>query len=555
MRTFPGGRGGCVLAGDSKGRFTRGATSMVASVFIAKLLGILFVVPLQNLIGTYALGLYQLVYPLYNIMLTLTTAGFPLALSKTISHFAARGEYRKATATYSIVGRTLALSGVVGFFIMWFAGPLFLAGTAAGPASVRLAVPAVRALAPALLILPLMSAQRGYLQGNLRLEPSGSSQVLEQFVRVGVVLLGLIVAVRLGAGPSTTAAIATFGATAGAVAAFVFLLHAVRRLRRELARKSRYAPVPQLRPGYVLPQLFIYSLPIALGTLVLPISQSIDAWTVTRELRSAGTSAVAAIALYAIYSGEALRLMQVPLSFATAIGASVMPAVTEAVTLHDSALAHRRLLAALRMTAFVTLPAAVSLAALARPIDIALFQQPNGVQVIAIAAIISVFSALELVSTYILQGYNTFYRPVWHMAAGAAVKLGGNLLFIPLVGINGAALGSVCGYAFSSWLNMLSLRRIARTQVTFLTAAWRPLAAAVTAGLIMYMINRLYVIVSLNRHAPDSRSLALLCILVAGAVGAPLYLGAALWIRAVTREELAALPVLGRLARRAQKPV
>ncbi len=520
---------------------------MVVSVFIAKLLGILFVVPLQNLIGTYALGLYQLVYPLYSVMLTLTTAGFPLALSKTISNFAARGEFRKAGATYSIVGRTLALSGIVGFFAMWFGGPLFLAGTGAGPTVVRSALPAVRALAPALLVLPLMSAQRGYLQGNLRLEPSGSSQVLEQLVRVGIVLLGLIVAVRMGAGPSTTAAIATFGATAGAVAAFVFLLRAVRKLRTELARKSRFAPRPRLEPGPVLGQLFVYSLPIALGTLVLPLSQSIDAWTVTRELRTAGVSAAAAVTLYAIYSGEALRLMQVPLSFATAIGASVMPAVTEAVALRDGAAAQHRLLTALRMTAFVTLPAAVALAALARPIDIALFRQPNGVPVIAVAAVISVFSALELVSTYILQGYNAFYRPVWHMGAGAAVKLAGNLVFIPIIGVSGAALGSVFGYMASSWLNMTSLRRIARTRVTFLAAAWRPLVAAAGAGLFMYIVNQVYVIVSFRLHTPDSRPLALLCIVVAGGLGAPLYLGVALWIKAVTKAELASLPLLGRL--------
>ena len=531
---------------DTRGEFAAGASSMVTAVFIAKMLGIFFIVPLQNLIGNYALGLYQLVYPLYSIMLTLATAGFPLALSKAISDLAARGEHKKASATYAIVARALALFGVAAFFVMWFAGPYFLRGAAAGPQAVRDAVPAVRALAPALLLLPLMSAQRGYLQGHLRLEASGASQVAEQFTRVGTVLIGLIIAVNLGAGPATTAAIATFGGTAGAIAAFVLLLRSVRRMRRELARRVRYAPRPALDPRRVMRQLFVYSLPIALGTLVLPVSQSIDAWTVTRELRGAGMGAAAAIRLYGVYAGEALRLMQVPLSFAMAIGASVLPAITEAVALRDRGLAHERLLTSLRMTAFITLPAAAAIAALAAPIDIALFRSSGGAPVIALAAVISIFSALELVSTYILQGYGVFYRPVAHMAAGAFVKLEFNLLLIPPLGIVGAPLASIAGFMVSSWLNMASLRRVARTRTTFPATAWRSLLAAAIAGAWFYALTRLYTGYAVAWHAQSSRWLALACIVIAMAIGAPLYLIFSILDRAVTGRELMRVPVLGR---------
>lgn len=535
---------------SARQRASRGASSMVGAVFLAKVLGIFMIVPMQNLLGDYALGLYQLVYPLYTIMLTLSTAGFPIALSKTISQLNAQGKLREASQTYAIVGRTLLLFGLIAALLMWFGGPYLLSWSVASPHILHDAIPAIHALAPALLLLPLMSAQRGYLQGNLRLEPSGASQVVEQFVRVGVVLVGLVIAVHYGAADATTAAIATFGGTAGAIGGFMLLLSAVKKTRRMNLRRVRYSSASHLHPLTVLKQLFIYSLPIALGTLVLPVSQNIDNATVVRELIHSGLSSVSATEQYGVYAGVALRLMQLPLSFATAIGASIMPAITEALSRGQHLEGRIRFLTALRMTAFVTLPAAVTLGVMASPINTALFPSAAGTGVIAIAAVISLFSALELVTTFILQGYDRFYQPVAHMAIGAVVKFAGNLLLIPMLGIKGAALASVIGYALSSWLNMNTLRRTSGHPVTVSQVAWRPGLAALCTGAWMFALTRLYGPVAFAFHASHSRWLALAFVLIGLIVGGPIYVIAALWLRAVQPQELQRLPLAGRFLNR-----
>ncbi|MCY0875673.1 MAG: polysaccharide biosynthesis protein [Firmicutes bacterium] len=535
---------------DTRQQASRGASSMVSAVFLAKVLGIFMIVPMQNLLGDYALGLYQLVYPLYTIMLTLSTAGFPIALSKTISQLNTQGKVREASQTYAIVGRTLLLFGLVAAVLMWFGGPYLLSWSVASPQILHDAIPAIHALAPALLLLPLMSAQRGYLQGNLRLEPSGASQVVEQFVRVGVVLIGLVIAVHFGASDSFTAAIATFGGTAGAVGGFILLLAAVKKTRRMNLRRVRYSTVTQLHTGPVLKQLFIYSLPIALGTLILPISQNIDNATVVRELIHGGMSDVAATEQYGVYAGVALRLMQLPLSFATAIGASIMPAITEALSRGLHLESRIRFISALRMTAFVTLPAAVTLGVMAGPINTALFPSAAGTGVIAIAAVISLFSALELVTTFILQGYDRFYQPVVHMAIGAVIKFAGNVFLIPILGIKGAALASVIGYAVSSWLNVNTLRQASGHPLSIPMLTWRSGMAAVLTGLWMFALTRLYQPVALVLHASDSRLLATAFVLLGLLIGAPIYLIAALWLRAIQPHELSRLPVAGRLLNR-----
>jgi len=535
---------------NARQRVSRGASAMVSAVFIAKLLGIFLIVPMQNLLGNYALGLYILVYPLYNIMLTLSTAGFPLALSKTISLLNAQGKFSEASQTYAIVGRSLLLFGLIAFVLMWYGGPLLLSYSVSDKQVLHDAIPAIHALAPALLLLPLMSAQRGYLQGNMRLEPSGASQVIEQFVRVIVILLGLFIAVHISASNATMAAIATFGGTAGAIGGFVLLLAAVKKTRQLKVRRVRYLPVVRLKTLPVLRSLFIYSLPIATGTMILPISQNIDNATVIRELVHTGMSYVAATKQYGVYAGEALRLMQLPLSFAMAIGASILPAITENRARGQHLEARLRSIDTLRMMAFITFPAAVTIATMAVPLDLAMFKTSSGAQVIAIAAAISVFSSLELVTTYMLQGYDRFYQPVVHMGGGALVKWLGNLLLIPLLGISGAALASVIGYAISSWLNMSALRRASGHPISFPKVTWRPALAALCTGLWMIALTHLYTPVTQALHAEHSRWLALAFILIGLAIGGPLYLVASLWLRAIDIGDLSRLPVIGSVLQR-----
>ena len=535
---------------DGTGKFGRGASIMVASVFISKLLGLLVVVPLQNIIGGYAYGIYRIAYPLYTIMLTLSTIGFPLALSKTISQLSAEGRHKEALANFQAIGRYMLFFGVFAFLVMWFGAPYYLTITLPQHSETleMAAIPAIHALAPALLLLPFVSVERGYLQGYMRLEASGASQVVDQIGRVAFILIGTIVAALMGYSPSGKAAIATFGATVGVLGAFLLLRVAVRKLRQESLRRSRFSPPPaSLRSKDVLKHLFVYALPIASGTLVLPLSQAIDAWTIPRLLVASGASIVKAITDYGIYTGEALILMQLPLSFANAIGTSIMPALTGSRAVGNKNAAKLRLQASLQMMTFIAFPAAVTLALLAKPINVALFASTAGTEAIAIAGIMSLFSALELVSTYILQGYDRFYRPVINMVAGVVIKLALNILLVPRYGINGAAVASTLGYLISSWLNMRSVRRFSGLRIHFPGIAWRPLAASALVGAwFLLLLRAIDVLQEWQPRIATMRAVSLLEVLVGLFVGAPIYLYFALRFKAVSGEELARLPFVGK---------
>ena len=535
---------------DATGKFGRGASIMVASVFIAKLLGLLIVVPLQNIIGGYAYGIYRIAYPLYTIMLTLSTIGFPLALSKTISQLSAAGKHKEAYGTFRIIGRFMLIFGIIAFLLMWFGASLYLKLSLPqhSESLETAALPAIHALAPALLLLPFISIERGYLQGYLRLEASAASQVVDQIGRVAFILVGTLVATYIGYNPSTKAAIATFGATIGVIGAFVLLRSAVRKLRKEYARKSRFSPPVQLRSADVLKNLFVYALPIASGTLVLPLSQAIDAFTIPRLMVANGASMVQAIIDYGIYTGEALILMQLPLSFANAIGASIMPALTASRAAGNKNMTKLRLQTALKMMTFITFPAAITLCILAKPINITLFSSDAGTDAIAIAGIMSIFSALELVSTYILQGYDRFYRPVTHMGIGLIIKLGLNIMLIPKLGINGAAIASTIGYLISSWLNMRSVRRFSGVHISFPSTAWRPLAASIIVGAwFLLLLRGIQVLHTWQPQIAAMRIMSLFEILIGLFVGAPIYLFFALRLKAVSGDELSRMPLVGKL--------
>ncbi len=197
-----GGGGGVQVRKTSS--LTRGASVMVASVTAAKLLGLIYLFPLTRLIHDEGIGIYSNAYALYVILLTLATAGFPTAMGKLVSERLALRRYGEVEGLYRITVRTVVRLGVILAILMWFGAPLYarMVALRESAQAVSALTLSIRALAPALLVVPLMSALRGYLQGFQRLEPSAYSQALEQLVRVVAIVIGAWWVMRGGGTPA-----------------------------------------------------------------------------------------------------------------------------------------------------------------------------------------------------------------------------------------------------------------------------------------------------------------------------------------------------------------
>lgn len=518
--------------------FLRGALVLAIAGMISKIMGSVYTIFLQNIIGDRGLGLYQMAYPIYSTLLILSTAGFPVAVSKFVAEHIAIGDYRGAKKVFRVATFLLLISGVVCFFVLWM-GAQWFANISGDPAAVY----AIRAIAPALLIVPVMAAIRGYFQGWQQMEPTAVSQVIEQFIRVGTIIIASWL--LLSWGEEWAAAGAAFGAVTGACVSFFLLIGYVWK-KRQLFRHDVRMPnrIPTERNRAVLKKLFYYAIPVSLGALVVPLMNNVDVITVGNLLKQTGISQEQATEMFGLLSGRAFKLMMLPSTIATAIGVALMPAIASALAVKDMRKAYNRMELAMRMTVLIALPASVGLFLLAKPVDIMLFKDSSGTSTIMAISLATLFSSVQLTTSAVLQGMGFVYAPVRNLFIGGVCKFIFNLMLVPVYGIEGAAFSTVLSFFIAAALNLWDVTR--RSGLSFDSGLlfWRPVMAVTIMGAATLLTIREGLPYFLAHLASERLGYAAFTISAIGIAG--LVYGLALLASgSLTKEDLYSVPRIG----------
>jgi stage V sporulation protein B len=466
--------------------FVRGASLLAAASLASRLLGGLARIPLTRLLGGEGMGLFQMAYVVYGLAITFAVSGLCVATSRLVAEGAAH-------ARTSEVNRVLGVSLLLGLFTgtaLWLAldrGALYVAATILGD---RRAVPALRAIAPAILPVSVMSALKGYFQGLQDMGPTSEAQVVEQTVRVGA-MIWLVYALR-GAGLERAVGGAAAGNLVGAVAALGLLLAIFARRhfgKRTGGRAETRAGFDRERParlrlpppsGGTLSRVLGVALPVTLGAAVLPVMDVMLTFLVPLRLEAGGFDAAEATYLYGQLLGMAYPLAGLPAILASAMAVALIPAITEALERGDDNQVRNRTQTALRLTVLFALPATAGLLVLAGPINQMLFGIPEAGVPLAYVSAACLLTALQQTSSGVLQGLGLVSVPLYGLLGGLAASTVVTyvLTAIPSLGINGAALGIVAGFLVAAAVN---LGAVGRTGVKFDPVGMflRPAAATV----------------------------------------------------------------------------
>jgi PST family polysaccharide transporter len=505
--------------------FLRGAVILGVASFLSRLLGTVYKIPFENMTGSVGFYIYNQVYPLYTILLVLSTAGFPTAISKLVSERLVHGDLAGARRVYRVSTVILTLTG--GFFFLWmfFGAPLIASWMGGGE---ELVLP-IRSVSFALLLVPGMAALRGYFQGFQNMMPTAVSQVIEQLVRVSFILLVTFLAMHLIMPPERAVVLAASGAVmgafVGAIAAYGYLL----------GYKRRVEPVAFPRPdgrrrgsresfGRVARQILSTALPIALASLVLPLFNLVDAFTIKTILNWIWCDGAVNCQAAAYWKGVYDRgptLVQFAAFFATAIALSIVPAVAESKERRLLRQTASRAELAIKLTLWLGIPATIGLAVIAEPVNVMLFRNEEGTLAVRIAAFTVMFSTLSMTCTGILQGVGHMLLPARILLMAVVLKVVANLILVPLWQINGASLATVIAYALAASLNQREVRR--RVHITWdrPVLLGKPLLAALLMGALLWGMTQM-MDGWLNEHLSPRWAaawLSLLCV----AVGTPVY--------------------------------
>lgn len=534
---------------SSSRTFLRGALILGVAAIVSKLLGSVYTVLLQNLIGDRGMGLYQMAYPIYATLLIISTAGFPVAVSKYVSEYTALGDVGTARRIYRV---SLALLAVIGFICA--VGLYFGAGFFARLSGDQNAVYAIQAIAPALFIVPAMSSMRGYFQGWQMMNPTAVSQVVEQLVRVVTILVGAYAVVHLGFGDSSAAAAAAFGAVSGGIAGIAAMGYYFWRYRdpHHLAAVARVIPHERLgrerlSSAAILKRLLYYAIPVSLGALVIPLTSNVDALTVTNLLKHQGISQAMATSDFGLLAGRAFKLMMLPAALASSIGTALMPSVSQAHALRDARDTSARILLGLRVAVLFSLPAAAGLFILGRPIDIALFRNAAGYHSIQILGLATFFSSVQIALAASLQGLGKVYVPLRSLVIGTALKVALNFILVPRYGIDGAAVATSVSYAVAAALNLASVAKLMRMKMTLANHLVKSALATFVMGAVTFAVYNQWQRMAFG--LPSRISAASVTVLTV-AVGGFVYCFMLVLVGALGEQELIVVPKVGPLLAR-----
>ncbi len=432
----------------------QGAITLALAGFLSKLIGVFYRIPLARLIGAEGMGLYQMAYPVYTILLALSSAGMPVAMSILISEKNAQQDYKGIRRIFYLALGLMGCLGILFSFLVYQTANFASQSILQEPRAYY----AIIAISPAVFLSSLASVYRGYFQGFQEMRPTAYSQVIEQLARVVTVLV--LVYFLLPLGLELAAAGAAFGTVAGGLASLLFLITVFKYYKKKGLFHQRGA---NYKEG-LLPlgaRLGTIALPLSLGGLVLPLMQIVDATIVPLRLQSIGFTASQATEQFGQLSGMATTIIHLPAIVSIALATSLVPSISEAIFAGNHLLAKSRIRTAIRGTYLLILPAAVGIWALATPISLLLYDLAQVGQTLAMLAPGVLFFGLFQVSAGAIQGLGKTYLPTVNLLIGVVVKtiLSYWLVTWPFLGIRGAALATVIGYLIAFLLNQNQLRK------------------------------------------------------------------------------------------------
>ncbi|MBD1372458.1 polysaccharide biosynthesis protein [Hazenella sp. IB182357] len=515
--------------------FIKGVAILSLAAFLSKLLGAVYRVPYQNITGDSGMFVYGTIYPLYSAILIIATAGFPVAISKLVSERLAQGNKQEAERIFEIALLMMGFIGGTLFFSTFIGAPTI----ASWMGSKALLTIPIQAVSFSFLVIPIISAVRGYFQGYQNMIPTAVSQVVEQLVRVTIILLAAWVCMTHGFGVVYAGAGAMMGAFGGGLVALL-VLYAYWSREKMILKQSDLMPMQKVKNRRILYAIFKIALPISLGSLVIPFYALVDSFTIINTLTHTGWMMEEVIQIKGIYD-RGQPLLQFASFFATAIALSIVPAIASTLAHNQTYQSQAKGILALRLTLLFGFPASIGLAVVMEPINIMLFKDSAGSSALAILALTTIFSTLGITSTAILQGLGFVTRPVWNLMIGVFFKVGLNLLLIPVWGIHGAAVASICGYAIAIWLNLRILRRNFAISLPIQIWLKNSIAVAVMA-ISVYSVSLLLQMIT--RNIGFIRLEMTIVVLGCVVIGSFVYLLAVVRIGLLTRIDFEKIPKL-----------
>ena len=354
-----------------KNNFLEGSFIATFNLVITKILGMLYVIPFYAIVGTLGGALYSYAYTLYSIFLSIGNAGIPNAISKITSEYNAKNLNEAKLRTFKFGKKVLGVISIFAFLILFiFAKSLayLILGDLTGGNSIDDITFVIRAISFALLIIPHLSVTRGYIQGHKYIETASTSQVVEQIVRIAVILLGSFLFYKIfDASLKLSVGVAVFGATVGGIFAYIYLKNKIKSNKKELSISVELEK-DNVSNKEIIMKICVYAIPFVIIAVVSNIYIFTDMVFVSRTLNYLGFNAENVEFIASSISTWGTKINMIVTSIAMGFTTSLVPNIVTSFHKHNLLDVNKKLNQALKVIYFISLPMVVGISILATPI-------------------------------------------------------------------------------------------------------------------------------------------------------------------------------------------
>lgn len=498
--------------------YARRAGALTIVSLLAKVVGALYRIPLTNIIGAEGVGLYQLIFSIYALALALTSAFSATLISRGVSARLALGDESGAKGYFVTAATESVLSALV------IAAALFLfGGRIAAAQGAEEGALGYRIIAPSVALVALLSAIKGWFNGNMDLRPTAWSILIEQVVKLGAGLLLASLFRHRGIASACAAALAGVTIAEFTATATLSILY--------LSKRSR-APLPRVPFRQVLAE----GLPLRLNGLILPVAAFLDGLLIVRLLALHGVGQGEAVASYGIYAGAISSIVNFPVVVVISVAIAVIPLIARSKATRDIGTLKGKATLTVKLAIVVSLPASLALILLAPQVVSVLYpvfsaeEQAVAARLLAVGAGSVVFLSLTQIFSSLLQAIDRAAVAAEALAFSMLVRVVLLLALIPRIGILGIAIATLVSYALATILNVLKwLQYTGRDENAFKT-----LATVTASGGIMVAAILAPVLLIGN---------PILSLLLSALIGSTVYLVAVLKMKVFSLGELQSLPL------------
>ena len=589
---------------------------LMFAVLLVKLIGVLFKIPLTDLIGSVGRGYFSSAYEVYTPIFAISMAGLPVAVSRMVAENVALEKYREARNVFKVSQRIFLIVGLVGTAILLIAAypyTHFIQGVSSK------SLTAVLCVAPSIFFCCYMSAYRGYYEGLRNMTPTAISQVIEALGKlvIGLLLAKLVVSTGMGQyesgmlasgevaaevfGEKVTslteansvirplaAAGAVLGVTIGSILSNAFLM-IYYKIKGDGFTRVQLVNSPKSADGSILAKNMIsIAVPMVISALILNITNLIDTITIQARLATAlETDFNAVFTMHEEAMTKAVNLSRLDINDKTEVvkylwgsygmaldfrnlvptitiqlGVSALPALAAAWAVKDKKNVTSTIETVIRIGMLIALPAGIGMASLAEPILTVIYGRGESSDAISVVAPIMIsyglatcIMAISTPVTNMLQAIGRTDIPVKSVIFGAICKLVCNYILVGIPGVNvyGAVAGTILFYVVIVSCNLISLIRVAKVKINWVSVFFKPFVCAALCGITAFTANAL-----LNRIFPADTSESILnmgtiSMVIAVGLAMIVYLISLLLIKGIAREDVSVLPKGEKIAKTLEK--